>query len=116
MTQIIDNPAHWQQRRQEWIARIGSVIAEIAAWSAAEGWRVEHDQKTILEKRLGDYQVPTLLVHLPGGELSVDPIALHAIGADGRIDRSAYPTFNRVKLIGAAPGWQIITDSNVPIR
>ena len=116
MTQAIDNPAHWQHRRQEWIARIRGLVTEIAAWSEAEGWQVEQGQKTLREKFLGDYEVPTLLVRLPGGELSVNPIGLRVIGADGRIDLEAYPTLNRVKLAGAAQGWQIITDSNVPIR
>jgi hypothetical protein len=116
MTQTVNNSAHREQRRLAWIARIEELIAEIASWSQAEGWQVERHEKTLREAAFGEYQAPCLQIHLPGGELSVNPIALQAVGADGRVDLEAFPTLSRVKLVGSPEGWKIITDSNVPIR
>jgi hypothetical protein len=68
------------------------------------------------EKLLGSYEVATLRVRLAGGELAIDPIALYVSGGDGRIDLEAFPTLSRVKFMGRPEGWQIVTDSNVPLR
>jgi hypothetical protein len=117
MTQAINSSANREQQRQEWIARVDRLIAEIAEWSRAEiGWQVEQDRKVIVEDTLGEYEVPTLLVSLPGGQVSVNPIAHHVVGAQGRVDLEAYPTLNRVKLLWTPKGMQVITDSNIPLR
>ncbi len=115
MTQAINNPAHWDQRRQEWVARVEGLISQIADWAQAEGWPVERGQKTIHEKA-HSYEVPTLRIQMNGGEVSVNPVGLHVIGAEGRVDLRAMPTLSRVKLVGDGQEWKIITDSNVPIR
>jgi hypothetical protein len=113
MTQTVEQSS---KRRDGWIARVENLIAEISGWAAAEGWAVERGQKLVQEKALGEYEVPTLRVHLNGGELAVDPIALDVTGGDGRVDLEAFPTLSRVKFMGRLDGWQIITDSNVPLR
>jgi len=116
MPQALNSPAQLDVRRHDWIARVGRLVAEIAEWSKAEGWEVEHHPKTIREELLGQYEVPALAIRLPAGEITVNPIALHVIGADGRIDLEALPTLSRVKLLGVPAGWQVMTDSNVPLR
>lgn len=113
MTQAVDP---YQQRRQEWVGRVNALVGEVSAWCQAEGWLVESDQKTLREQLLGKYAVPSLRIHAPGGEVLLNPIALHVAGGDGRVDLEAFPTLSRVKLVGAANGWTIMTDSNVPLR
>jgi len=105
-----------QHRRDEWIARVYRLVNDIAQWAEGEGWPTHREQKRIHEKHLGDYQVPALRIRAPGGDVYVRPIALHVVGADGRVDLEAWPTLNRVKLVGRDAGWQIMTDSNVPLR
>ncbi|HET6247764.1 MAG TPA: hypothetical protein VFE47_08710 [Tepidisphaeraceae bacterium] len=54
---------------------------------------------------------------MAGGEGFLTPIALHIVGdADGRVDLEAWPSMNRVRFVGKSGGWEIITDSNVPLR
>ena len=102
---------------QAWTKRLRKLTNEIALWSRAEGWQIQRGTETLNEKPLGDYDVPTLHVHLPGGDLFVKPVALHLAGrGEGRVDLQAFPTLNRVKLIGHAGRWRIITDSNVALR
>lgn len=109
-------PRRNENRRRQWVARVEALIAQIEKWAEAEDWAVARQTKTIHERLIGDYSVPVLRVRLPGGEVHVNPVGLHVIGADGRVDLEAFPTLNRIKLIGANKSWQIITDSNVPLR
>ena len=62
---------------------------------------MEREDKTIREKLLGQYVVPLLRMVVPGGELQLNPIALHVSGGDGRVDLEALPTLSRVKLVDA---------------
>lgn len=116
MTQVHGNQANWAQRRDEWIGRVADLITQVDEWSQAEGWNVERQRKIVQEKLLGAYEVDALVIRLQGGEIHVKPIALHVVGADGRVDIEAFPTLSRIKLVGVAGGWQIMTDSNVPLR
>ena len=103
-------------RRQDWIQRVTNLVDQISAWAQAEGWQFQRELKNIHEPLLGSYQVPALTIHLPGGELMINPIGLHIVGGDGRVDIEATPTLSRVKLIGANGNWIVMTDSNVPLR
>lgn len=112
MTQLVD----YAPRRTEWVARVSVLADQVAQWCAAEGWTVEREEKRVREKLLGEYTVPVLLMTVPGGELHLNPIALHVVGGNGRVDLEAFPTLSRVKLVGEDGGWKIMTDSNVPLR
>lgn len=107
---------NYQARRDDWIARVNALVDQIEAWAQAENWETERHQKQINERLLGAYAVPELVVRLQGGYLTVNPIALHTVGGNGRIDIEAIPTLSRVKLVGVEGGWEIWTDSNVPLR
>ncbi|HVT88632.1 MAG TPA: hypothetical protein VHD56_07265 [Tepidisphaeraceae bacterium] len=112
-TQELDQKS--EERKSDWINRVARLIEEVEQWAAAERWVSERDHKQIHEDLIGDYVVPGLRIRTPGGDIFVNPIALHIVGADGRIDIEAWPTLNRVKLLGRPGGWQIMTDSNVPL-
>ena len=116
MTQAIDNPAQWDQRRGEWVVRVVKLVDQLADWAAAAQWTVERGSKTISEKRAENYEVPTLLIHVGDQEIRVNPIGKLLFRAEGRVDVEARPTLNRVKLIADGSDWKIMTDSNVPIR
>lgn len=111
-----EQTSQFAARRQDWIGRATALVNQIAEWAAAEGWGAERHEKQIVERLLGQYSVPALILRVPGGELMVNPIGLHIAGGDGRVDLEALPTLSRVKLIGSTDGWQIWTDSNIPLR
>ena len=98
------------------MARVESLINQISEWAAAEDWATARTERTLKERPFGEYQVPVLRVRLPIGEIHIIPVGLQVIGADGRIDIEAFPSLNRVKLIGRGDQWEIYTDSNVPLR
>ncbi len=115
MAQVIHKPVRKNNQLQAWTKRVQKLVDEITAWSRAEGWQIQQGTKTLKERSIGAYNVPTLQVHLSGGDLLINPIALDVIGADGRVDIEAFPTLNRVKLLGKRGQWRVITDSNVPL-
>ncbi len=116
MTQAIDDPLQWENRRRQWIGRVEALINQIDEWANAAGWATARTSRSVRERRLGEYDVPVLRVRLPGGELHVNPVGLNVVGADGRVDIEAFPNLNRVKLIGRGDHWEIFTDSNIPLR
>lgn len=111
--QAPDNMAH---RRDDWIHRVNDLVDEVERWTATEGWTAHRGEAQLRERLLGEYVLPTLQIRTPAGDLFLKPVALHVAGADGRVDLEAWPTLNRVKLVGREGGWQIVTDSNVPLR
>jgi hypothetical protein len=104
----------WLARKAEWLGWVDELVAEIERWSGEHGWPTHRDNKQISEQVVGTYTVPTLRVRTPNGEIHIKPIALHVVGAEGRVDIEAWPTLNRVKLVRSGLQWVIITDSNVP--
>lgn len=104
------------RRRSQWLRLVSTLIDQIDSWAKAEGWTATRSLKTITDRSLGAYRAPVLRVHLPGGDLQVEPVGLQAGGNDGRVDLEAYPTLNRVKLVGHGGHWDVVTDSNVPIQ
>ncbi len=95
---------NWTRLRDEWVLRVTELVNEVTAWAEAQGWAVERTSKTITEKSVGSYEVPVLL------------IALRVAGEKGRVDLEAYPTLNRVSLVGRNGSWLVLTDSNVPLH
>lgn len=116
MTQALNNPSQSDQRRNDWIARVETVINQVEQWAAVEGWATARSERTITERGLGQYTVPLLRVRLPLGEVHVIPVARNVIGADGRVDIEAFPALKRVIMIGRDRRWEIYTDAHELIR
>ena len=97
---------NWQQVRDEWVAEINRLFAEVEGWAQHRGWGTLRDEKTLGEERLGSYRVPVLLVHTPQGRLLLEPIAQGVFEADGLIDLNRYPSFDcLVSIIRKNGGW-----------
>lgn len=116
MIATMTNPEIHESRRQLWLGWVDQLIQETKTWAEQEGWSVYLDSKTITEERLGTYPAPVLRIRTAQGELRVEPIALYLVGGEGRVDLEAWPSLNRVRLIRNKEQWEIITDSNVPLR
>ena len=108
--------SRFSSQRDEWISRVTDLTHQIAQWSKANGWTVKKQIKNIPEKTVGDFKLPALEFHTKHGDILVTPITfLYANG--GRVEVQSCPTLNRVKLCFVdKDNWQIVTDSNVPLR
>lgn len=110
-------PADVDARFSRWTERVRDLVAQLADWYRAEGWTVVESPMTIREPGLPEYELPRLIVHVTDREeLHVKPIGLRLPYAVGRVDLEGYPTLSRVKLMARPDGWQIMTDSRVPLR
>ena len=75
------------RERDEWLAWVDRLVAEVAGWADAQGWATHRDVKTITERPFGTYQAPFLRVRTPNGEVNVDPIARWTLGrGNERVD------------------------------
>jgi hypothetical protein len=57
-----------------------------------------------------------LTIHTPAGPLIFDPIGLDIVGAAGRIDLCAFPSYENVLIVRTDAGWQIVINPPVPDR
>lgn len=104
------------QRLADWVGRLAALTDQIATWSAEQGWEAKRGNRHLADRTFGGYDVPTLDVRAPGGELYVRPVAVRGTGENGRVELEAYPTLHRVHLIGRGEAWEVLTDSNVRLR
>ncbi len=101
------------KKLEDWRELVESLMADIAKWAQQQGWLVHRDEKFINEEQLGEYSVPDLVIRLPEGRISVEIAGRNTIGADGRVDISAFPSLNRMLLLRVGGQWKIKTDSHV---
>ena len=111
-----ENPLDVESRKNRWVTRVNTLINQVEQWATEEDWACARGEKKLSERLLGQYTVPVLRIRLTGGEVQVLPVALHVVGSDGRVDIEAFPSLNRVKLIDRGKGWEVYTDSNIPLR
>lgn len=99
----------WEALRDEWIAAVEKIADDAESWATEQGWFVHRDRKTITESRLGAYEVPVLMIRTPAGRLVLDPGERHVGGgATGRIELSAFPSYEFVVLVRTDAGWFFI--------
>ena len=101
------------KKLDDWRELVESLMADITKWAQQQGWQVHQDEKFITEENLGEYSVPDLVIRLPEGRIAVEVAGRNTIGADGRVDISAFPSLNRMLLVRVGDKWKIKTDSHV---
>ena len=115
------SPVKWDAderaaRIKQWRDSVFAMADDTQQWSMQEGWTVDRTDKQVHEELLGDYVVPQLRIRVSDGEVLLNPVGLHVIGADGRVDLEGWPSLNRVKLVRRQGVWEVYTDSNVPLH
>jgi len=101
------------QAREEWLAAVRQLVDQVAAWARDQKWAVDRQEKPLRESRLGDYDVPVLVVRAPEGLVYLDPVARYVAKADGRVDLYSFPSMNRMMLVRVDSRWVLKTDSGV---
>ena len=117
MAPMTTTAAEGEQLMADWPARAAAVVEQIAAWSAAEGWRVDRGTDGLDDRRFGTYEGAALVLHPPEGEVAVTPVGPTFMGrAGGWVDIDVRPTMSRVRLWGRSGDWEIIVGGNIPMR
>lgn len=96
-----------------WQSRCAALTAEVRAWSEAEGWQVESEQQSIAENGTPAYEVTSLRIVLPEGEVRLEPVSMGWHGRAGRVELGAWPSLHRVRLVEREGEWVIMTESGI---
>ena len=101
---------NWQHVRDAWIAEIEQMAADLERWAVENDWDIKRDTKEIVEDEIGKYVVPVVRVQTMHGRLYFDPIARFLMGASGRIEIVATPSFWQAVLMKVDGRWQFFTE------
>jgi hypothetical protein len=102
-----------ERKKTVWVSQIETLVDAISAWATERQWLVDKHQKTLNEEPLGTYSASELIIKTPQGSVIIEPVGKNIMGADGRVDISAFPSFNRMLLIQKKGNWQVKTDSRI---
>ena len=97
----------------KWKDRLARLAADVKKWAKDEGWPIASEKKTIAEEGLAPYSVTVLHLNTPEGRIDLEPVGVRVLGANGRVDLTAWPSLNRVRLVANGGAWVIYTDSNI---
>src|SRR5437870_5543591 len=84
---------NWRKVRNEWIAEVDQMAGEVERWAAENDWDFRRDMKDVIEDEIGEYQLPVVRVQTMQGRIYFDPTARFILGAEGRIEITATPSF-----------------------
>jgi hypothetical protein len=103
----------WDARKTAWISQVSELAETIKSWGSEKHWLIDEHSKRLTEEHLGSYSVPELFIKTPQGQIVVEPVGRNIIGAEGRVDISAFPSFNRLLLVSLEGHWVVKTDSRI---
>ena len=117
MNIIALKPMEAQKILDDWMGTIDSLVDEVSHWAAENEWETRVSNGETTEETLGTYSVPILTIGTPEGRLILEPMDRNP-GGEGRVKLIAMPTMSRVRLLHGdrEAGWEILTDSGVPLR
>jgi hypothetical protein len=80
----------------EWLSCLTVLVGSVQGWAAASGWRGRLTSKHMVEKGIGRYEVPVLVLDRDDVEVSLVPVARRVPGADGLVDLFRMPAYDDV--------------------
>jgi len=110
---IIPTSTSVNAARDEWLALLSDLLADVERWARNEGWDVRRDEKQIRERSLGGYTAHVLTIQTPRGRLMLEPVARSVASGDGRVDLYAWPSLHRVWLVRRGDRWVPRTESAI---
>ncbi|MEX2187721.1 MAG: hypothetical protein WD875_13035 [Pirellulales bacterium] len=93
--------------RDAWLARLRSLLDNVAAWASELDWSQKEIQ-VVLRDAAGTYSAPGLLLQKEAVKVLLEPIASSAPGVDGVVDLYALPAYDDIANLYCADGeWTI---------
>jgi hypothetical protein len=95
----------------EWTQGVDSMIRDVEAWVALDGWRSRRVERKMSETLLGEYLLPQLQVYADADLYVLEPVARFVPGAAGAYDLSIQPSYDITTLYRDFDGqWQAHLD------
>ncbi|WP_165227521.1 hypothetical protein [Aquisphaera insulae] len=79
-----------------WRDGLNELFGSIRDWAGSLGWRSRLARKHLVEKAVGRYEVPVLILDRGDAEISVVPVARQAPGAEGLVQFFRMPAYESV--------------------
>ena len=100
--------------RDQWVHDVMELVHKAKSWSSCQGWETKITPTTLGEEVTGGiYTVDQLTIDAPTGRLVLEPVARGTMGADGRVDLYAWPSFFRVQILRRKGQWIVRTESGL---
>jgi hypothetical protein len=94
--------------RNDWLDRLGDLVATIKRWAEHSGWKTREITKSMKDSVLGDYRAPALLMQRETVEVILNPVSRFVTGADGAVDLYLMPGYDDVASLYLMDGeWKI---------
>jgi hypothetical protein len=101
----VDNP---DATRDEWLANLDELLAQVRRWAEGSGWRTRVIEKAMKDSVLGDYKAPAMLMQRDTVEVILDPVGRFAPGTDGVVDLYLLPAYDDVASLYFVDGaWKL---------
>jgi hypothetical protein len=95
-------------RRIAWIKQVTDLAGKVEQWGNDLGWATRRIEKRVEDIRLGDHQVPALLLQQDLTRVLLEPVSPWVPGADGLVDLSLMPSYDDVASLYLSGGsWSI---------
>jgi hypothetical protein len=107
---------NWRKVRDAWVAEVEKMADDLERWSADNDWDTKREMKELEEEGLGRYRVPVVRVQTMQGRLYFEPVARFILGAAGRIELTATPSFWQVILLKERGRWQFFDENLKNLR
>jgi hypothetical protein len=105
-----------RQEREKWLSELDRLMTEAQAWSSERGWLTERETKSMEEPGIGAYEAPSLNIRRPDAVLLLEPLARDVVGAQGCVDFSVFPSYERVLLLLSDDGWKFAAPEKKSVR
>ncbi|HEU5117627.1 MAG TPA: hypothetical protein VFT74_13365 [Isosphaeraceae bacterium] len=77
----------------EWLAKLNELVTSIRRWAEASGWQTKPLTKPIMDREVGRYEVPMLVMLRDEWDIVLSPIARPTPGQDGIVDFYLMPGY-----------------------
>lgn len=98
----------------EWLSHLAELVEHVQAWSAASGWSGRRTSKHMVEKGVGRYEVPVLVLDRGNTEVALVPVARQDPEARGLVDLFLMPAYDDVASLSLEEGRWFIHDTIPP--
>ena len=113
-TPASDSTVTKERIRDQWVQDVTDLVHKVEHWSSSQGWETKITPTTLGEEVTGGiYTVDQLTIDAPAGRLVLEPVARGTMGADGRVDLYAWPSFFRVQILRRGRQWIVRTESGL---
>lgn len=105
---------NWEELQKAWVERMTTLVEQVEGWAKEVDWRTRRILKKLRDSRIGDHQVPGLLMQHEYTQAMLDPMGASGPGVEGIVHLYILPAYENVAHLYFAAGcWWVDTGEKV---